>query len=187
MKMETARLKKLMDKGSEAATLEEAISDLQEGINAAYKHLRELLVTFRVKLDAPDLHTALEHAVKEFDQQSSTRVRLDYGIEGSSLGPNGDIHVLHVVREALNNAIKHAQASEVELRCERTVEGDFLFAIEDDGIGISADPEKEHHYGLYTMRERAERLQGELHYGSRESGGTRVQLRVPGTASLLSS
>ena len=187
MKMETARLKKLMDKGSEAATLEEAISDLQEGINAAYKHLRELLVTFRVKLDAPDLHTALEHAVKEFDQQSSTRVRLDYGIEGSSLGPNGDIHVLHVVREALNNAIKHAQASEVELRCERTVEGDFLFAIEDDGIGISADPEKEHHYGLYTMRERAERLQGELHCGSRESGGTRVQLRVPGTASLLSS
>ncbi|MEP4145963.1 MAG: ATP-binding protein [Halioglobus sp.] len=187
MKMETARLKKLMEKNSETATLEDAIGDLQEGINAAYKHLRELLVTFRVKLDAPDLHTALEHAVKEFDQQSSTTVRLSYGMEGSSLGPNGDIHVLHIVREALNNAIKHAKASEVLLRCERTEEGDFLFIVEDDGIGISAEPEKEHHYGLYTMRERAERLQGKLHYTSRDSGGTRVQLLVPGTANLLRS
>lgn len=187
MKMETARLKKLMQKNSEPATLEEAIGDLQEGINASYKHLRELLVTFRVKLDAPDLRTALEHAVSEFDQQGSTRVRLSYGMEGSSLGPNEDIHVLHVVREALNNAIKHAQAGEVVLSCKRSLDGDFLFVIEDDGIGISAEPEKEHHYGLYTMRERAERLQGELRYASRESGGTRVQLRVPGTASLLGS
>lgn len=185
MKLETARLKKLMAKNAEKAQLEDAIIDLQEGINAAYKHLRELLVTFRVKLDAPDLRTGLEHAVQEFDEQSAAAVRLNYGMEGRSLGPNGDIHVLHVVREALNNAVKHSQAKEIVLHCSRADNGDFLFQVEDDGIGISANPEKEHHYGLFTMRERAQRLQGDLLYGARESAGTRVQLRVPGTASLL--
>ena len=185
MKMETARLKKLMEKGFDSEKIEEAIADLQEGINAAYKHLRELLVTFRVKLDAPDLRTALQHAVTEFDEQGSALVQLDYQIEGSSLGPNGDIHVLHVVREALNNAVKHSGASRILLRCDRTPDGDFIFNIEDNGIGIPDHPEKQHHYGLYTMRERAQRLDGELEYTTRDSGGTRVQLRVPGSANLL--
>jgi two-component system nitrate/nitrite sensor histidine kinase NarX len=179
MKMEIARLNKLMAKGFAQERIEEAVADLQEGTNAAYKHLRELLVTFRVKLDAPDLRTALQHAVREFDEQSPASVQLHYHIDGTGLGPNGDIHVLHVVREALNNAVKHAQANTIELHCSRNAAGDYLFVIEDDGIGISDNPEKEHHYGLYTMRERAQRLDGELRYTPRSSGGTRVALRVP--------
>lgn len=183
MKMEITRLKMLMQKGSEPEYLEEALADLQEGINAAYKHLRELLVTFRVKLEVPDLRTAMQHAVQEFDEMSPAHVTLDYQIEGSDLGPNGDIHVLHVVREALNNAVKHARASNIELRCVRSGV-DFVFSIEDDGIGIPVNPEKQHHYGLYTMRERAQRLGGELDFSIRDSGGTCVQLRVSGDTSL---
>ncbi len=178
MKMETARLIKLMDKGAEQAQIEGAVADLQEGINAAYKHLRELLVTFRVKLDSPDLRTAMEHAVAEFNDQSDARVTLDYRLDGSGLGPNDDIHILHVVREALNNAVKHARAQNIRLSCTSRA-GEALFTVEDDGIGITDNPEKTHHYGLYTMRERAQRLKGELEYSRREKGGTRVQLRVP--------
>ena len=185
MKMETARLQKMIEKGLESDRIEGAIADLQEGINAAYKHLRELLVTFRVKLDAPDLRTALQAAVTEFDEQSSAQVQLNYKIEGNSLGPNGDIHVLHVVREALNNAVKHSRASQILLHCDRLPTGDFVFIIEDNGVGIPDQPEKQHHYGLYTMRERAHRLDGELEYTARDSGGTRVQLRVPASAKLL--
>lgn len=184
MKMETARLKKLMEKGYQQELIENAVEDLQQGINAAYKHLRELLVTFRVKLDAPDLRTAMQHAVHEFNEQSTAHVTLDYKIEGTGLGPNGDIHVLHVIREALNNAVKHAQASNIELKCRRS-DGDFLFTVEDDGIGITQSPEKQHHYGLYTMRERAQRLNGDLDYAPRDSGGTRVQLRVAGDKGRL--
>ncbi|KAA1191796.1 HAMP domain-containing protein [Pseudohalioglobus sediminis] len=179
MKMETARLKKLVDGDFQKERVDEAIADLQEGINAAYKHLRELLVTFRVKLDAPDLRTALQHAVQEFDEQSPARVTLEYNIESASLGPNGDIHVLHMVREALNNAVKHAGASTIALRCEQGSTGDLVFTIDDNGVGIPEQPEKEHHYGLYTMRERAQRLEGSLEYSVRDCGGTRVQLRVP--------
>lgn len=186
MKMETARLQKMMEKGFEKERIEGGVADLQEGINAAYKHLRELLVTFRVKLDSPDLRTAMQHAVREFDEQSSAHVTLDYQIEGPGLGPNGDIHVLHIMREALNNAVKHARAENILLTCTRN-RGNFLFTVEDDGIGISDNPEKQHHYGLYTMRERAQRLNGELAYSPRDQGGTRVQLRVNDDAGLMAA
>jgi two-component system nitrate/nitrite sensor histidine kinase NarX len=78
MKLEVARLKKMIERGFEPEKVENAIDDLQEGLNAAYKHLRELLVTFRVKLDAPNLRAALEHAVQEFDAKTSARVTLEY-------------------------------------------------------------------------------------------------------------
>jgi len=185
MKMETARLRKMIERGFEPESIDGAISDLQEGLNAAYKHLRELLVTFRVKMDAPNLRTALEHAVQEFDELTSAEVSLAYTLGGYALGPNEDIHVLHILREALNNAVKHAKASNITLQCTRNDQGELVFSVEDDGIGLPEDPEKEHHYGMYTMRERSLRLNGILTCSQRNSGGTRVELRVPGVTALM--
>ena len=185
LKMETARLKKMIDKGFDSDQIAGAIDDLQGGVNAAYKHLRELLVTFRVKLDAPDLRTALEHAVEEFDQQTNARVTLQYDLDGYALGPNEDIHVLHVLREALNNAVKHAAAKKIVLRCSRGPQNEVVFCVEDDGIGLPDDPEKIHHYGLYTMRERAEQLNGVLDINRLPGGGTQVELRIVHVPDLL--
>lgn len=182
MKLEVARLKKMIERGFEPDRVGSAIDDLQEGLNAAYKHLRELLVTFRVKLDAPNLRTALEHAVQEFDEQTEGTVALEYSLGAYTLGPNEDIHILHILREALNNAVKHAQADMIILRCGRLADGEVLFTVEDDGVGMPDNPEKQHHYGIYTMRERAQRLDGQLTYSRRDKGGTSVELhlkRVP--------
>lgn len=178
MKMETARLKKMIERGFDAQRVSEAIDDLQEGVNAAYKHLRELLVTFRVKLDAPDLRNALEHAVEEFDEMGEAAVSLNYSLDGFPLGPNQDIHVLHILREAMNNAVKHARATHIDLRCSRAPRGDVVFTVEDNGIGLPEDPEKMHHYGLYTMRERAQQLNGRLTFQRPPAGGTRIELRI---------
>jgi len=178
MKMEVARLKKMIERGFESQQVEGAISDLQEGLNAAYKHLRELLVTFRIKLDAPDLRTAFEHAVNEFNERSSATITLDYALGGYTMSPNEDIHILHIVREALNNAVKHSQASNICLRCTRSENGEAIFLVDDDGIGMSETPEKQHHYGIYTMRERAQQLNGVFTCSSRPSGGTRIQIKL---------
>jgi two-component system nitrate/nitrite sensor histidine kinase NarX len=185
MKLEVARLKKMIERGFEPEKVESAINDLQEGLNAAYKHLRELLVTFRVKLDAPNLRAALEHAVQEFDAKTSARVTLDYTLGTYVMAPNEDIHVLHILREALNNAVKHAQADRIALRCSRSENGEAVFVVEDNGIGMPRKPEKQHHYGIYTMRDRAQRLDGVLTCDRRASGGTRVQLRLKCAQDLL--
>jgi two-component system nitrate/nitrite sensor histidine kinase NarX len=185
MKLEVARLKKMIERGFVQEKVENSIDDLQEGLNAAYKHLRELLVTFRVKLDAPNLRAALEHAVQEFDEKTSARVTLDYTLGTYAMAPNDDIHVLHILREALNNAVKHSQADRIALRAGRSENGDAVFVVEDNGIGMPHNPEKQHHYGIYTMRERAQRLDGVFTCDRRPSGGTRVQLRLKRAPDLL--
>lgn len=177
MKMQVARLVRLFDREAPEEQLREGLEDLQQGLNAAYRHLRELLTTFRLKLDAPSLYQALKATVDEFDRQSEqTEVRLEFHLGHCPLTPNEDIHVLQIIREAITNAFKHAGASRIELRCERGTDNRALFRVLDDGVGIAPDPVKEHHYGLSTMRERAELLQGTLDIHPGEEGGTEVVL-----------
>ncbi|WP_272980795.1 type IV pili methyl-accepting chemotaxis transducer N-terminal domain-containing protein [Porticoccus hydrocarbonoclasticus] len=177
MKMQVARLVRLFDREAPEEQLREGLEDLQQGLNAAYRHLRELLTTFRLKLDAPSLYQALKATVDEFDRQSEqTEVKLEFQLGHCPLTPNEDIHVLQIIREAITNAFKHAGASCIELRCERGADSRAVFRVLDDGVGIASDPVKEHHYGLSTMRERAELLQGTLDIHPREEGGTEVVL-----------
>lgn len=177
MKMQVARLVRLFDREAPEEQLREGLEDLQQGLNAAYRHLRELLTTFRLKLDSPSLYQALKATVDEFDRQSAqTEVVLEFHLGHCLLTPNEDIHVLQIVREAITNAFKHAGASHIELRCECDEENRAMFRVVDDGVGIAADPDKEHHYGLSTMRERAQQLRGSLDIHRRQRGGTEVVL-----------
>ncbi len=90
--------------------------------------------------------------------------------------------VLHIGREALLNAYRHAHASLVRL--ELSQEGDDLvLRVLDDGVGIDepartfgAAPGR---WGLLGMRERAWQLGGSLSVESRPGGGTAVTLRLP--------
>ncbi|TNE75894.1 MAG: HAMP domain-containing protein [Gammaproteobacteria bacterium] len=177
MKMQVARLVRLFDRDAPEEQLREGLEDLQQGLNAAYRHLRELLTTFRLKLEAPSLYQALKATVDEFDRQSETvAVVLDFQLGNCPLTPNEDIHVLQIIREAMTNAFKHAGASRIELHCERGDDNRVMFLVRDNGVGIAADPDKEHHYGLSTMRERSALLNGSLEIRPGQEKGTEVVL-----------
>ncbi len=177
MKMQVARLVRLFDREAPEEQIREGLTDLQQGLNAAYRHLRELLTTFRLKLDAPSLYHALKATVEEFDRQGEgVEVHLAYGLGHCPLSPNEDIHVLQIIREAMTNAMKHSQGDRIELRCERGADNAAVFRVIDNGIGITANPQKEYHYGLSTMQERAALLQGTLDIRAGEGGGTEVVL-----------
>jgi signal transduction histidine kinase/streptogramin lyase len=90
--------------------------------------------------------------------------------------------LLLIAREALSNAARHAQAGAIEVTLVFADEG-LRLRIEDDGIGIAAPilerGDREGHYGLRTMRERARRLGGTLAITSAPAGGTRVGISLP--------
>jgi signal transduction histidine kinase len=86
-------------------------------------------------------------------------------------------HLLPVVREALSNVAKHAQASDVEL--ELSVDSTWLeLRIADDGCGLPED--RSGGFGLGNLRDRAVSLGGDLELGSRHDGrGTLLVWRAP--------
>jgi len=175
LKIQVTRLKLHLDGDQARERAAEIVEELKAGISNAYRQLRELLTTFRLKMDARGLPEALKETVREFLERSGTDIRLHDGLLGHELDSSEQIHVLQVVREALANVEHHAHArrADVRLAIER---GRVRVTVEDDGIGIQdAEPPK-HHYGLAIMRDRAATLHGVLSVARRAEGGTRVEL-----------
>ncbi|PTY06445.1 hypothetical protein DB347_12145 [Opitutaceae bacterium EW11] len=95
------------------------------------------------------------------------------------LGPDEQHEVLAVLKEALNNALKHSKASNVTLSMRLTDE-EFLLRVADDGIGF--DPAAKEHAernGLSNMRTRGETVGGLTTVASEPGKGTTVSMRVP--------
>lgn len=162
------------------------LEELREGISSAYRQLRELLTTFRLKVDERGLSRALEDTVEEFRARGALDIRLRNSLPSSLLSPNEEIHVLQIVREALSNVTRHARASHalVELGLS---DGQVQVLIDDDGQGIAGRTPATHHYGMAIMRERALSLDGTLSCASSPGGGTRVLIRFrprPGPAQM---
>ncbi|GGO76543.1 histidine kinase [Marinobacterium nitratireducens] len=175
LKMQVGRLQLLQRKGADAERIDEVVEELRNGLNNAYRQLRELLTTFRLKLDQPSLEAALLNTVEEFSARLEQPVELHYDTGHLQLNPNEEIHLLQLVREALANVVKHAQASQVSV-CVRARQNRIEAVIEDNGVGLPAGYDSSQHHGLIIMRDRSNILGGELTIGNRESGGVRVQL-----------
>jgi len=175
LKIQVTRLKLHLDGDQARERATEIVGELKAGISNAYRQLRELLTTFRLKMDARGLPDALKETVREFSERSGIDIRLHDGLLGHELDSSEQIHVLQVVREALANVEHHAHArrADVQLAIER---GRVRVAVEDDGIGIRDAEPPMHHYGLAIMRDRAATLHGVLSVARRAEGGTRVEL-----------
>ncbi len=89
-----------------------------------------------------------------------------------------ELQIFHIVREALTNVATHSGASNASLDICHSDER-YIFTVEDNGSGIYKCASIDGHYGLLIMRERAQRIGGEIEIESSEDAGTRVQLRLP--------
>jgi two-component system, NarL family, nitrate/nitrite sensor histidine kinase NarX len=108
-------------------------------------------------------------------------------LAGLELSANAQIHVLQIVREALTNVEKHAQARAVSVELAGGADGSFRVAIDDDGVGIATETSPAQHFGLDIMRDRAGLLGGSIEIGRSAGGGTRVRLRVPARISIVAA
>ncbi len=180
MKIQVSRLRPLLDNPQRGDEAREVLAELREGLNSAYRQLRELLTTFRLRIEGEGLAAALHTTVAEFSGRGGIPVTLDVHLAGCTLSPNEEIHALQVIREALSNVLNHARAHKAEVRVMCNSDGSVSATVTDDGIGIR-QAAGAHHYGMTIMDERAKNLGGRLTVENLPALGTRVTLHfMPG-------
>lgn len=178
MKIQTSRLAATLDARDRIEHSKKILEELREGVTSAYRQLRELLNTFRLSMEGHGLASAINNAIVEFRERGDIPIELCYDIQGCLLSPNEEIHILQVTREAVSNAVRHANAKQIKVivAYSQATHG-LRLAVEDDGIGLPESPERTHHHGFAIMDERAHSLGGTLRYQNIPSGGTRIELQ----------
>ncbi|OYY77836.1 MAG: histidine kinase, partial [Hydrogenophilales bacterium 16-62-9] len=175
MKIQVSRLKPLIDNPQRGDEAREVLEELREGLNSAYRQLRELLTTFRLRIEGEGLPSALQATVAEFSNRGDMPITLEVHLAGCKLTPNEEIHALQIVREALSNVLNHAQARHAQVSVNCDSDGSVSAIVTDDGVGIHAAAGM-HHYGMAIMEERAQSLGGRLMVENLPDVGTRVTL-----------
>ena len=173
LKIQVTRLQKSID--SQAFDQQQPIVDeLREGLTSAYRQLRELLTTFRLKIDTGGLQSALEQVVNKLNERNSMQVALHYQLTNLPLSPTEEIHLLQIIREASQNAINHSLGTQLDIHLFQNANQSIQLLIDDNGIGIPEKAEKNNHYGLAIIQERSRHLNGSVEIARRPEGGTRV-------------
>lgn len=157
----------------------EILAVFEKALNDAYSQLRELLTTFRLTIQEANLQQALEKILESLRPKTSAQIRLSCKLPSHMFNAQQQVHVLQIVREAVINAMKHSQATEINVIAETNDDGEHCLIIQDNGVGLAAHTQPEGHYGLTIMQERAAELQAEFSIENVESGGVKVQVLLP--------
>jgi len=166
-------LLRLLDDGQVVDRVTQAVEDLDTTIREIRSTIfaLETPVTAASGLRSDVLHLATS-ASKSLGFEPT--VRFDGPVDASV--PDQVVpHLLAVLREALSNVSRHAQAKHVEV--DLVVGGrNVVLTVTDDGAGLG---DTQRRSGLAHLRERAESLGGTFEISSPPAGGTRLEWRVP--------
>jgi len=133
-------------------------------------------------LDDLGLIPALQTLVDDIAERTKLRIRFSACAAVEDVGVTCRTVLYRVAREALINVIRHAKASQVELRI-RQRKGSFCLEIRDDGCSFSLSRgtllKKYKHLGLLCMRERLAIVGGTLTIDSVKGTGTTISACIP--------
>jgi signal transduction histidine kinase len=133
-------------------------------------------------LDDVGLPAAVRIYAERFAKRSGIRVDLECPPELGLRSPEAEASLFRVIQEALTNVAKHAGAASVRVKLERTPEG-LVLDVADDGCGFDPSPrdagEFRRGFGILSMRERVEALNGSFTLRTATGRGTRLHMEVP--------
>ncbi|MGQ0286606.1 nitrate/nitrite two-component system sensor histidine kinase NarQ [Pasteurellaceae bacterium 22721_9_1] len=152
------------------------ITDFEQALSDGYTQLRELLATFRLTIQEANLKLALEQVAESLRNQTEAQISVSCTLPSHAFNAQQLVHALQIVREATLNAIKHAQASHIDIIAHINADGEQELVVQDDGVGIPSLDEPEGHYGLRIMSERSQQLNAKLSITNRKTGGTEVKI-----------
>ncbi|PKO26329.1 MAG: histidine kinase [Betaproteobacteria bacterium HGW-Betaproteobacteria-8] len=166
---------KMPDVASNAKTIVSAANHIYDGMHNIIRQLRP------GSLDNLGLSETLGDLVSTYQQQHpELKVKLTTKGEVNGFGESVNINIYRVVQEAVNNALKHSKASQIEIRLEVSKSGELQLVIKDNGAGMDfCKVDHSRHFGLLGMRERVQALQGTFNMDSELNKGTTIRINIP--------
>jgi two-component system, NarL family, sensor histidine kinase UhpB len=131
-----------------------------------------------LSLDTLGLAGTLESLVRDWQRRHPSialSLRQELPIE---LGPSINLAIYRVVQEGLINALRHAQASRVDIavQCD---DRRITVTVTDDGVGLDAGWARPGHFGLRGLAERVRQLRGTFDIGNQDGRGVRLVADIP--------
>jgi len=148
------------------------------------KELERLISDLRPShLDDLGLSAALRWYAGRIQEHASISIRVDITGEEKDLDEAMKITVFRIIQESLNNIIKHAQASHVNIHLSYEARN-VRIDVWDNGIGFDLDQAKQKRtsrpsLGLAGMEERAALVGGSVSIQSRPGYGTEIEALIP--------
>jgi signal transduction histidine kinase len=157
--------------------VEPILRELRRQVSAVVSDVRDTLYDLRTDVsDARDLTETTAEFLARVQQRSGILTHCDLRLP-NRLPLVIERELWQIVREAIVNAERHSQATHLMVASRQT--GDLVsLTVRDDGVGLDATNARPDSYGLVGMRERAQRLDGELSVRSLDGGGTEMRLDV---------
>jgi two-component system, NarL family, nitrate/nitrite sensor histidine kinase NarX len=171
---------------SEIEAAQRELDRMQRTTDEAYQQIRSMLTGLRQPPTTDDLLEKISACVDDFQQAAGLSTELIIVNQSALALPRSmQTQVLLIVREALNNVRRHAQATQVRVQIDR-VNDEARFSVEDNGQGfVPTSIDSENHLGVSIMRTRAERSSGYLTIDSAPNVGTKITAHFPLTATNI--
>jgi signal transduction histidine kinase len=168
--------------GPSSVSAREQLTRIRRQVEAYIREARQSIWDLRSPiLETHDLAEALTAFAKDLIGENQVRFTSLVAGNDSSRPPKLDNQLLRIGQEAITNSVRHAHARRIHLEITFGSKSVTL-RVEDDGRGFDghrSPVDEDNHYGLTTMKERAEELGGTLTITSAAGRGTSVVAVIP--------
>jgi len=159
--------------------LEEDLAPLSNQLKDTMKHVREVSHNLvPAVLYELGLSTALKSISNQLDDMVGLSSAVDIDSDLPSIDKKKELAIYRIIQESVNNAIKHAHASQIDIHLTQQ-DGQVIAKVIDNGKGIAADKQDLAGLGLKNMKARAAAFRGSINLESTSQKGTTVLLILP--------
>jgi two-component system sensor histidine kinase DegS len=164
------------------------LNALKSSAASTFNDVKDFIFDLRpMMLDDLGVVPTLRRYVETFQEKNSVSVPITVTGAERRLESHVEVTIFRGVQELLNNALSHAQASQIQVLLNLAQE-EVTAVVEDNGSGFSVEEvmdEDTHKIGLSALRERIEMLGGNLDLQSSVGQGTRIAFAIPVESELV--
>ncbi|TQK70617.1 MULTISPECIES: sensor histidine kinase [unclassified Nocardioides] len=159
-----------------------ALAMLRERVSKVVAEVRQSVMNLRTSIgENESLGAAISNVARHLSESSGIPIRVRLDEQPTRLRPEVEAELFRIAQESINNAVKHARATSIDVRCQ-VYAPEAIITVTDDGVGLQAARADSH--GLKIMRERARLIGAELVVRDNASRGLTVSvaLKIPRSA-----